>query len=83
MNYGLERLKTLPLGLRLIREIHDKLLAGVRGSNRTPGEFRTSQNWIGPNECTQTQRLCLLLFPKCKLPWPIWKTSYTTTRYRY
>jgi Fic family protein len=52
MNYGLERLKTLPLSMRLIREIHDKLLAGVRGSNRTPGEFRTSQNWIGPNGCT-------------------------------
>jgi Fic family protein len=52
MNYGLDRLKTLPLSLRLIREIHTKLLAGVRGSNRTPGEFRASQNWIGPNGCT-------------------------------
>jgi Fic family protein len=52
MNYGLDRLKTLPLSLRLIREIHAKLLTGVRGSNRTPGEFRTSQNWIGPNGCT-------------------------------
>jgi len=52
MNYGLERLKTLPLSLRLIREIHGKLLEGVRGSHRTPGEFRTSQNWIGPSGCT-------------------------------
>ena len=52
MNYGLERLKTLPLSLRLIREIHSKLLVGVRGSNRTPGEFRTSQNWIGPTGYT-------------------------------
>jgi Fic family protein len=52
MNYGLDRLKTLPLSLRLIREIHAKLLTGVRGSHRTPGEFRTSQNWIGPNGCT-------------------------------
>jgi Fic family protein len=52
MNYGLERLKTLPLSLRLIREIHGKLLEGVRGSSRTPGEFRTSQNWIGPAGCT-------------------------------
>jgi Fic family protein len=52
MNYGLERLKTLPLSLRLIREIHGKLLEGVRGSHRTPGEFRTSQNWIGPAGCT-------------------------------
>ena len=52
MNYGLERLTTLPLSLRLIREIHGKLLEGVRGSHRTPGEFRTSQNWIGPPGCT-------------------------------
>jgi Fic family protein len=52
MNYGLERLKTLPLSLRLIREIHGRLLEGVRGSQHTPGEFRTSQNWIGPPGCT-------------------------------
>lgn len=52
MNFGLERLKTLPLSLRLIREIHGKLLEGVRGSTRTPGEFRTKQNWIGPAGCT-------------------------------
>ena len=51
MNYGLERLKSLPLSLRLIREIHGKLLEGVCGSNRTPGEFRTGQNWIGPAGC--------------------------------
>lgn len=52
MNYGLERLKEFPLCLRLIREIHQKLLSGGRGSNRNPGEFRTSQNWIGPAGCT-------------------------------
>lgn len=52
MNYGLKRLDALPLSLRLIREIHDKLLQGVRGANRTPGEFRRSQNWIGPANCT-------------------------------
>ncbi len=47
MNYGLERLEELPLSLRLIREIHEKLLSGVRGRNKQPGEFRTTQNWIG------------------------------------
>lgn len=47
MNYGLERLKTFPISLRLIREIHEKLLSGVRGAWKTPGDFRTSQNWIG------------------------------------
>jgi Fic family protein len=51
MNYGLERLKTLPLSLRLLREIHGRLMEGVRGSERSPGDFRTSQNWIGPEGC--------------------------------
>jgi Fic family protein len=48
MNHGLERLKDLPVSVRLIREIHGVLLRGVRGSQLTPGELRTSQNWIGP-----------------------------------
>jgi len=48
MNYGLERLSALPLSLRLIREIHRELLAGVRGVEESPGEFRATQNWIGP-----------------------------------
>lgn len=48
MNYGLARLSDLPLSLRLITEIHRELLTGVRGLERRPGEFRESQNWIGP-----------------------------------
>jgi len=55
MNYGLERLATLPVSVRLIREIHDRLLAGVRGQHLSPGELRTSQNWIGPGGCTLDQ----------------------------
>jgi Fic family protein len=48
MQHGLRRLrKGFPLSLRLIREIHGVLLKGGRGSNKTPGEFRRSQNWIG------------------------------------
>ena len=47
MNHGLKRLRKLPLSLRLIREIHAELLKGVRGENRSPGEFRKTQNWIG------------------------------------
>jgi len=47
-DYGLERLKTLPVSLRLIREMHEKLMENVRGGTLTPGEFRRSQNWIGP-----------------------------------
>ena len=48
MNYGLDRLKKLPLCLRVIREIHQILLTDVRGSQRNPGEFRKVQNWVGP-----------------------------------
>jgi Fic family protein len=48
LNYGIERLKELPMSLRLIREIHGILLKGTRGSDRSPGEFRKSQNWIAP-----------------------------------
>lgn len=49
MNFGLDRLDTLPLSLRLIREIHAELLHSVRGADKSPGEFRASQNWIGPS----------------------------------
>jgi Fic family protein len=48
LDYGLERLKTLPVSLRLIREMHRILMEGLRGEHLTPGEFRRSQNWIGP-----------------------------------
>lgn len=52
MNYGLARLQELPMSLRLLREIHGQLLRGVRGSDRNPGEFRRSQNWIGAMGCS-------------------------------
>jgi len=52
MNHGLRRLPELPVSVRLIREIHAKLLSGVRGHNLTPGELRTSQNWIGVAGCS-------------------------------
>ncbi|MBI3087526.1 MAG: Fic family protein [Candidatus Omnitrophica bacterium] len=52
LEYGIKRLKTLPLSLRLMRELHQHLMAGVRGERATPGEFRRSQNWIGPPGCT-------------------------------
>jgi Fic family protein len=55
MNYGLDRLSSLPLSLRLIREIHRELLAGVRGQERDPGEFRRTQNWIGPQDAPLTE----------------------------
>ena len=47
LEYGLQRLESLPLSLRLVRELHEQLMRGVRGDIATPGEFRRSQNWIG------------------------------------
>ena len=47
MMYGLERLEKMPLSLRLIREMHKRLLQNGRGGTKSPGEFRRSQNWIG------------------------------------
>ena len=55
LSYALDRLEELPLCLRLIREAHERLLEGVRGEHKTPGEFRRSQNWIGPPGCTLSE----------------------------
>jgi Fic family protein len=52
LNHGLARLAELPVSVRLIREIHAVLMAGLRGGQLTPGELRTSQNWIGPTGAT-------------------------------
>lgn len=48
LEFGVKRLEALPLSLRLTRELHARLMKGVRGDRATPGEFRRSQNWIGP-----------------------------------
>ena len=48
LEHGLARLDDLPLSLRFVRELHERLMQGVRGAHVTPGEFRRSQNWIGP-----------------------------------
>ena len=45
--FALERLHSLPLCARLIKETHKILMTNVRGQEKSPGEFRTSQNWIG------------------------------------
>jgi Fic family protein len=52
LEYGVDRLSALPLSLRLVTELHEKLMQGVRGDHATPGQFRRSQNWIGPPGCT-------------------------------
>ncbi len=48
LDYGLQRIQSLPVSRRLLREMHERLMTGVRGQHATPGEFRRSQNWIGP-----------------------------------
>ena len=50
--YALNRLETLPLCTRLLKEVHGILLDNTRGKEKSPGELRTSQNWIGPTGCT-------------------------------
>lgn len=52
LEHGVERLVSLPLSLRLVRELHERLMTGVRGDHARPGQFRTSQNWIGPPRST-------------------------------
>lgn len=52
LEHGMTRLASLPLSVRLVRELHEKLMRGLRGDHASPGEFRRSQNWIGPPGCT-------------------------------
>lgn len=54
LEYGIKRLSSFPLSLRLVRELHEKLMHKVRGYQATPGEFRKSQNWIGVPGCSLT-----------------------------
>ena len=55
LEYGLGRLQTLPLSLRLLCELHERLMRRVRGGTAAPGEFRRSQNWIGPPGCSANE----------------------------
>src|SRR4051812_25787429 len=48
LEHGIVRLKSLPLSIRLVRELHEKLMTGVRGDHATPGELRRAQDWICP-----------------------------------
>ncbi|MBA3721448.1 MAG: Fic family protein [Parachlamydiaceae bacterium] len=52
LNHGLERIKEFPMSIRLIKEIHNILLSDTPGNEKTPGEFKRSQNWIGPGGST-------------------------------
>jgi Fic family protein len=52
LNFGLKRLQEVSITLRLMREMHEILMHGVRGQSKSPGEFRREQNWIGPRHCS-------------------------------
>ena len=79
MNHGLERLRgDFPLSLRLIREIHEKLLARGRGAGKEPGQFRRSQNWIGGAAGPETPSSCLRPRSCCSTASGAWKNSSTT-----
>lgn len=52
LEYGLKRIAQLPVSSRLMKELHERLMRGTRGEHLTPGEFRRSQNWIGPPGCS-------------------------------
>jgi len=67
MNYGLECLDGAAVSIRLIREIHRRLLQGVRGADRSPGELRERQNWIGSHGCT-VQEATFVPPPPDKVP---------------
>ncbi|MET0398188.1 MAG: Fic family protein [Longimicrobiaceae bacterium] len=55
LQYGIERMESLPVSLRLIRELHEQLMQGVRGGLAAPGQFRMNQNWIGRPGCTREE----------------------------
>jgi Fic family protein len=55
LSEAIKALNTLPLSQRLIKEIHQQLMQGVRGRNSNPGNYRKTQNWIGPEGCTEAQ----------------------------
>ena len=71
LNYGLERLEDLPLSLRLLRQIHKRLMVGTRGGQHSLGEFRTGQNHIGPDGCT----LATATFVPPPVPY-MWESLY-------
>jgi len=68
LNYGIDRLKELPFSLRLIKEIHRILIEGTRGNSKTPGEFRSTQNWIGPPGASLSESIFVPPPPNIVLP---------------
>lgn len=80
MQYGLDKIREgLPLSLRLIREMHEVLLRKGRGEGKNPGEFRTSQNWIGGTRPAMPF-LCRLLLTGLWNAWVSWNCLFMIPR---
>ena len=74
MQHGMNRLRELPVSLRLIKEIQRELVYGVRGERERPGEFRDIQNWIGNRGDPMRRVLSHRPFPRCWRRSMIWST---------
>ncbi len=78
MDYGLKRLDALPVSVRPIREIREELMRGVRGGRLTPGELRTTQNWIGPRDCLLSEAAFVPhRRTRSRTRWPTSSVSFT------
>lgn len=74
--FAIKRLDSLPLCNRLIKETYAVLMEGVRGQEKSPGEFRYSQNWIGGQGSTiKNARYIPLIWKICKQPCLTWKNT--------
>ena len=81
LNYGMKRLDEFPMSIRLIKEIHAILMEGVRGKDKPPGEFKKSQNWIGPVDSTpRTASFIPRLQKKQWMQWERWNSICIKTR---
>jgi cell filamentation protein, protein adenylyltransferase len=79
LEYGLKRVHELPLSGRLVRELHGRLMDGVRGNEAAPGEFRRTPNWIGPPGCTLNEATFIPPLPEdmasCLRDWEVYLHS--------
>ena len=74
--YAVRRMNELPLCMRLLKEVHAELLSGTRGSEKNPGEVRSSQNWIGPAGCGLRNAAYIPLTSMiCMMLWVSWTNS--------
>jgi hypothetical protein len=80
LEHGIARLKTLPLSIRLVRELHEKLMTGVRGDHATPGELCRSQTGLArPAPRWRRRPACHRRTTRCSMTW-VRAKSFSTTK---